>query len=221
MAKKLTAKQRKARKRASYYKAEYQRNVDALKYLYRFGVPIPTIKTPAKITKTQVKTIRKIYKETKAKIEKYGEDYVDVFTGEAFTKLPTKEQAVKEYRAEQKGETVTFNPDQQYIDEIKDKIRSLTPLRDSDKTDYNYNKNVIPKQEKVKANFEQAIDDAIAKYGAEQVAQTLAKNQFMQRIGNLEEKYTYEIVEDITDGDDGLMVLMDASVDKALLSIKE
>jgi hypothetical protein len=41
----------------------------------------------------------------------------------------------------------------------------------------------------------------------------------MQRIGNLEEKYTYEIIEDITDGDEGLMVLMDASVDEALLEI--
>ena len=40
----------------------------------------------------------------------------------------------------------------------------------------------------------------------------------MQKIGNLEEKYTYQIIEDMTDGDDGLLVLMDASVNAALLS---
>ena len=94
----------------------------------------------------------------------------------------------------------------------------LNPLRDSDKTEKNYQKNVVPKQENIKKNFLQAIDDAISKYGQEQVAETLAKNQYMQKIANLDEKYTYQIVEDMTDGDEGLLSLMDASVDAALLS---
>ena len=219
MAKKLTAKQRKARKRASYIKAEYKKNVEAIRFLQRFGIDMPTIKTPTKITKTSLKTIRKLYAQTRMKVEKYEGEYVDVTTGEIYSKLPTKEEAVKTYRQEQAGTTIAFDPVSEYIQELKDKINMLKPLRDSDKTEKNYQKNVVPKQQQVKANFIQAIDNAIAKYGAEKVAQTLSQNQYMQRIGNLEEKYTYEIVEEITDGDDGLMVLMDASVDEALLDI--
>lgn len=219
MAKKLTAKQRKARKRASYIKSEYKKNVEAIYFLQRFGVDIPTIKTPSKITKTSLKTIRKLYKQTRSKIDKYADDYVDVTTGEVFTTLPTKEEAVKLYREEQATSPTPFDPYGTYIDEIKNKINMLNPLRDSDKSVENFERNVLPKQQEVKANFIQAIDDAIAKYGQEKVAQTLAQNKYMERIGNLEEKYTYEIVEEITDGDDGLMVLMDATVDEALLDI--
>ena len=219
MAKKLTSRQRQARKRASYYRTEYKKNVEALRFLQRFGIDMPIIKTPQKITKTSLKNIRKLYKQTRSKITKYENVYVDVTTGEIFEKLPSKEQAVKTYREEQQQGLTTFNPDEQYIQELKDKINALTPLRDSDKTERNYQKNVVPKQQQVKANFIQAIDDAIAKYGTDRVAETLSRNQYMQRIGNLEEKYTYEIIEDITDGDEGLMVLMDASVDEALLEI--
>jgi hypothetical protein len=219
MAKKLTSRQRQARKRASYYRSEYKKNVEALRFLQRFGIDMPIIKTPQKITKTSLKNIRKLYKQTRSKVTKYEGIYVDVTTGEIFEKLPSKEQAVKTYREEQQQGLSTFNPDEQYIQELKDKINALTPLRDSDKTERNYQKNVVPKQQQVKANFIQAIDDAIAKYGTDKVAETLSRNQYMQRIGNLEEKYTYEIIEDITDGDEGLMVLMDASVDEALLEI--
>lgn len=219
MAKKLTSRQRQARKRASYYRTEYKKNVEALRFLQRFGIDMPIIKTPQKITKTSLKNIRKLYKQTRSKITKYENVYVDVTTGEIFEKLPSKEQAVKTYREEEQQGLTTFNPDEQYIQELKDKINALTPLRDSDKTERNYQKNVVPKQQQVKANFIQAIDDAIAKYGTDRVAETLSRNQYMQRIGNLEEKYTYEIIEDITDGDEGLMVLMDASVDEALLEI--
>lgn len=219
MAKKLTSRQRQARKRASYYRSEYKKNVEALRFLQRFGIDMPIIKTPQKITKTSLKNIRKLYKQTRSKVTKYEGIYLDVTTGEIFEKLPSKEQAIKTYREEQRQGLSTFNPDEQYIQELKDKINALTPLRDSDKTERNYQKNVVPKQQQVKANFIQAIDDAIAKYGTDRVAETLSRNQYMQRIGNLEEKYTYEIIEDITDGDEGLMVLMDASVDEALLEI--
>ena len=219
MAKKLTSRQRQARKRASYYRSEYKKNVEALRFLQRFGIDMPIFDTPQKITKTSLKNIRKLYKQTRSKITKYDNVYVDVTTGEIFEKLPSKEQAVKTYREEQQQGLSTFNPDEQYIQELKDKINMLTPLRDSDKTERNYQKNVVPKQQQVKANFIQAIDDAIAKYGTGKVAETLSKNRYMQRIGNLEEKYTYQIIEDITDGDEGLMVLMDASVDEALLEI--
>lgn len=219
---KLTAKQRRTRKRASYYKSEYKKTVEAIRFIQRFGVDmdIPIIKEPKKITKTSVKAVREIYKRTRRQVERTFSDYefVDEYTGEVYQKLPTKEEAAKAYREEQLGGSTPFDPYEQYIEDLKTKIEMLSPLRDSDKTEKNYQKNVVPKQENIKKNFLQAIDEAIAKYGQEKVAETLAQNQYMQKIGNLEEKYTYQIVEDMTDGDDGLLVLMDASVDAALLS---
>lgn len=221
MAKRLTAKQRKARKRASYYKSEYYKNLDAIKYLQRFGAPEVKVKTPEKITKTSLRMIQKLYKQTKGRVSTEYGGYLDMQTGEVLQKLPTKEVAVKEYRQEVRGESVytPYNPYADTIEEIKAKVNELTPLRDSDKTEKNYQKNVVPKQQQVKANFMQAIDDAIAKYGEQKVAETLSANSFMQRIANLEEKYTYEIIEDMTDGDDAILSLIDASVDEALLDI--
>lgn len=215
---KLTAKQRKARKRASYYKSEYKKNVEAIQFLQRFGIDMPIIKEPKKITKSSLSAIRKIYEQTKRKIDKYDNEYVDITTGEVFAKLPTKAEAVKIVKEEKEQGYIPFDPYEQYIEDIKTKIEMLSPLRDSDKTEKNYQKNVVPKQENIKKNFLQAIDDAISKYGQEQVAETLAKNQYMQKIANLDEKYTYQIVEDMTDGDEGLLTLMDASVDAALLT---
>ena len=222
--KKLTAKQKAARKRASYYKAEYKKNLEAIYYLMRF-TELPYIKVPQKITKTSVKTIRKIYQQTKSKIDTYetgfGQKvYVDM-SGMEYVSLPSKEEASKIYREEKQGKKIEqFDPIADYIDEIKLKMLSLTPLRDSNKTEDNYQKNVVPKLEKVKDNFLQAIDDAIAKYGEQRVAETLAKNDYMQRIGDMELKYTYQIVDEMTDGDSGMMKLLDASVDSALLKIK-
>ena len=219
MAKKLSARQIKARKTASYVRREYQRNVEAIKYLERFGVTMPKINTPKKITKTSLKAIRKLYKQTRSKLQPYYHgEYVNLETGEIITKLPTKKEAARQYREEQQESYIpyTFNPDEQYIQDIKSKVNALTPLRDSDKSEKNYQKNVVPKQQEIKATFIQAIDDAIAQYGVERVAQTLAQNQYVQKIGNLEEKYTYQIMEEIEDGDSELINLMDASVDEAL-----
>ena len=217
MAKKLTARQRKARKQASYVKAEYYKNVDAIRYLKRFGVTAQ-ISIPNKITKASLKAIRRIYKETRRGIKTYegSNEYVDITTGEVFTKIPTKAEAVREYRKEERGEIPRYDPDSQYIDELKNKINSLKPLRDSDKTEKNYNKNVVPKLEKAKSDFSQAIDKAIGEFGLAIVAETLAADKYMNRIEELENKYTYEIVEDISDGDDGLIMLMNTSAETAL-----
>ena len=218
MAKKLTARQRKARKRASYYKYEYNKTVDAIRFIQRFGVDmdIPIIKEPKKITKTSLKTVREIYKKTRRQIERTFSDYefVDEYTGEVYQKLPTKKEAAKAYREEQREGVTPFDPYDNYFTELKERIDSITPRRDSDKTEENYQRNVVPIQDKIKTNFKQAIDDAIAKYGEERIANRLAGNQYMQRIANLDEKYTYEIVEDISNGD--LFTLFDASVSDAL-----
>lgn len=219
---KLTAKQRKARKRASYIRSEYYKNFDALQYLKDFA-KVKDIKIPNKITKRSLEAIRKKYKEVRSSIQQLtGGGYMNPETGEYLEKLPTKKEMVKEVRREQPYREdraqgteapAEFNPDLQYLEELRSKIYSLTPLRDSDKTDKNYQKNVVPKFEEARNRIIGAIDYAIAKAGAEEIAQLLAGNNFIQRIANLEEKYTHEIVESI---DDDLVPLIEASVDEAL-----
>ena len=61
------------------------------------------------------------------------------------------------------------------------------------------------------------IDDAIAQYGTEAVANALASNGYMQRIANIEEKYAFEIIESIEDSEaDGLVPLMDATLEDVM-----
>lgn len=216
MAKKLTARQRKARKHAAYIKAEYYKNIDAIRYLERFGVT-KDIKIPKKITKKSLESIRRIYKEVRSNVKEYDLfGYVDLTTGEIFKKLPTKAEMVKEYRSD---EQAAFNPDQQYIDELKERIETLTPLRDSTKTRRNYEKNVVPKLEKAKDDFGNAIDEAISRYGLSIVANSLAQNKYMQRVANLEEKYAYQVIGEITDGDESLISLISTSAEEALDSV--
>ena len=222
---KLTAKQRKARKRASYIRSEYYKNFDALQYLKDFA-KVKDIKIPNKITKRSLEAIRKIYKEVRSSIQQLaGGGYMNPETGEYLEKLPTKKEMVQEVRREQpyredraQGAEAPegFNPDLQYLEELRSKLYSLTPLRDSDKTDRNYQKNVLPKFEEARNRILGAIDYAVVKAGAEGVAAILAGNNFIQRIGNLEEKYTHEIIESI---DDDLVPLIEASVDEALENI--
>jgi hypothetical protein len=219
MAKKLSTRQKAARKKAAYVKAEYYKNVDAIRYLERFGVT-KDIKIPQKITKASLKSIRRIYKEMRAGVKPYEgtKDYVDLTTGEVFEKLPTKAQAVKTYRQEQKEQAETFDPDRQYIEEIKNKISSISPKYDKSKTQKNYDKNVQPKLQKAEQDFSTAIDNAIANYGLEIVANVLADNNYMRRIENLDEKYAFEIIEDISDDGD-LAILMNESAQSALSAL--
>ena len=127
-----------------------------------------------------------------------------------------REQPYREDRAQGAEAPEGFNPDLQYLEELRSKLNSLTPLRDSNKTDKNYQKNVLPKFEEARNRILGAIDYAVVKAGAEGVAAILAGNNFIQRIGNLEEKYTHEIIESI---DDDLVPLIEASVDEALENI--
>lgn len=231
--KKLTAKQRKAHKRASYVRSEYYKTYDALDYLRDF-TKVKDIKIPSKITMKSLKAIRKIYKEAKASITKYEGEYVNRTTGEIFEKIPTKKEMVKavrseptqqyrQYRAEPQKSPATFDPDEQYLQDLKyeieqlntsrQEIEDLTPLRDSAKTQQNYDKNVAPRFEKAQTKLLDAIDEAIANFGAQQVAHILANNTFVERIENLKQKYTYEIEEAI---ESSILPLIEESVNTAL-----
>lgn len=230
MAKKLTARQRKARKHASYVKAEYYKNVDAIKYLERYGVT-KDITIPNKITKNSLQSIRRIYKEMRASVEKISErgEYIAVkgiTQGEVVTKLPTKSQAAKEYREEvkgiQQGLYKPFDADGGYIDELKQKIDMLNPVQSTSQTDLYYNKKVKKQLAGAKKRLLDEIDDAIKKYGMNIVAHALEDNDYMQKIDEYEMRYTYEII-DATGGyannDTTLFDAIDASVQDTLVNL--
>lgn len=210
---KQTAAQRKAKRRAAYYRREYFKNFDALAYL-ESAVKIKKINIPNKITKRSLESIRKIYNKARKEAKALGWE------------LPTKQemaqtireeptQAYRQYRAEPE-EPTGFDPDLQYLEELRDKLNSFMPRRDSTKTDANFQKNVIPKFEEARLRIIGSLDYAIAKTGASEIAAILAGNNFIQRIANLEEKYAHEIIESI---DDDLIPLIEAGVNEALDNI--
>ena len=204
MAKKLTAKQRKARKHAAYVRAEYYKNVDAIRFLERFGVTAD-VKIPKKITKKSLQGIRKIYKEMRSNvlssINEHGEYVVEkgLEAGAIYYQLPTKEASAKEYKAELKlystGKVKPFNADEGYIDELKQKIQMLEPMISSTQSKQYYEEKVEPKLDSAKQRIIDSIDDAIKKYGSDIVSHALEDSHYMQKIDELEMKYTYELVE--------------------------
>lgn len=236
---KQTATQRKAKQRAAYYRREYYATREAIEFMQGF-TPVKLPKIPSKITKTSLKSIRKLYKETRQKIKPMRTGgYLDVSTGEFFETLPTKkemvkkvraEQAYRQYRAEPEEAPPTFDPDAQYIDTIKEKLEAISQVNDAHqavetaqprkedprvKTEQNFERNVKPKFDEAMNRILGAIDAAVAQVGYVEAARILAENDFMQRIENLEEKYTYEIIEG--QGEDGdIVTMIEASVTAAL-----
>lgn len=235
--KKLTERQKKARKHAYYVRSEYYKNIDAIDYL-RDYVKIAPIKLSNKPTMRQLHIVQEIYKKAKAEIDKLGDYFVNLTTGEITESLPTKKQMVQEVRSERTQEyrqnraepeeaPSTFDPDMQYIQDLKDRINqtralaeTLTNRRDASKTEANYEKHALQPFLEAKQRLLSKIDYAIAKLGVVEAASILADDYFMQRIANLDEKYAYEIVGEI-DGDnggDGLLGLLDSSISTALNS---
>lgn len=237
--KKLSAKerrQREAQKRAAYIRAEYYKNVDALDYLRSFG-KVPTIKTPSKITKASLKSIRKIYKEVKRSIPKTDGYYVDIDSEgtRLLSKLPTKEEMAREvaeeptqqYRKDRRKlpkvqVKQADDYDAQYLDDLKRKILQIEGKGEPSKSEKNYDKNVKPKLEEAKSDWIAKIDEAVAKYGAQVVAKALAANDYMQHIANMDEMYAFKIIESLEDSEsDGMKPLMDASLLDAMKQLKE
>lgn len=232
--KRLTKAQRKARAHARYVRAEYYKNFDAIAYLRDF-IKIPELKIPNKITTASLKKIRSIYNEAKRNIQQLDGGYLNLETGELIESLPTKRQMVKEvrqeqpyrqYRAEPEEAPDYFNPYEQYLEELRrritemystrEQIDNLMPLRDSNKTQANYEKNVLTKFTQAQTRLLAKFDYAVTKLGASEAASILASDAFIQKIENLEEKYTYEIIDSI---DDDINPFIDASVEAALDAI--
>ena len=105
----------------------------------------------------------------------------------------------------------------QSLESTREQVNSLVPLRDSNKTEHNYEKNVLPKFTQAQNRLLAKIDYAISKLGLAGAAQALAGNVFVAKIDSIEEKYTHEIIESI---DDDILPFIDASVEAALDNIE-
>ena len=225
--KKLTATQRKARKKAAYYKREYYKTYRAIEYMRSLS-NLPPVKMPAHINKKTLETIRKKYKQYRKEAERQG------------ASLPSKAEMARaelEYYRSAWRQSQEIAPEgvdiaMQSIDAIRDKINALMsvnekrqkvstaqPKEEQGKTPENFNKNVRPKFEEVKNNLLGIIDQAVATLGVEKAADVLADSTFMQRVENLEEKYTFELLEDATDDSD-ILALIDASIEDALSDVE-
>ena len=223
---KLTARQRKAHKRASYIRREFNKTFNAIDYMSDFTQKL-AIERKTKPTMRDLKRIRNIYNIMRKSIKKQDGYYLNLTTGEVLERLPTKEemsQAVKSeptqaYREslESMEETPSdFNPDIQYLNSIIERIQNLTPLRDSNKTEHNFQKNVLPKFTEAQNRLLAQIQTAINKLGEAEAASIIASDSFMMRIENLEEKYSHEIIESI---DDDLNPFIQSSIAYALDNI--
>lgn len=228
---KLSARQKAARKHKSYLRAEYYKNYDALEYLRNF-MYVKDVLIPQEITEASVRYIRKIYKEARANLKQYNETgYVDIVYGKHMTKAPTLTEMARQARAKDPEKTwrkkrpkkspptpdgqpigEPFNPDQEYIDDFKTRLRTITPKVDK-------SKNREAKVTAAKDAWLDAIDNAIKKYGAQQVAQTLAQDNYIQRLENIPEQYAYELIDDAYDYAEEMDELVNSSVTEALTAL--
>lgn len=215
--KRLTAKQRKQHKRASYIRTEYYKTFDAISYMMEYGGSDAgkiKLNIPSKITKRSLDSIRKKYKELRTKLDK--KNYV----------LPTKKEMVKwvrneptqEYRrsraqAGTRTAPPSFDPNTDYLDDLRGALEELKPLKPQGNSDKFYTEKLLPKFEEAKLRILGTIDYARVKLGDTETAEILAANQFIGRIENLQEKYTHEMMESI---DDDLIPLIESAVGEAL-----
>lgn len=212
--KKLTAAQRKAHKKASYYKSEYWKTFDALSFLSD-SIKIPEIKVPKKITKTSLQSIRKVYTQVRQKATMSG--YV----------LPTKEEMAKavqdtptqQYRRkraqpdyEVPASYMDFNAADSYLEYLRDVISSVAPLPATVGTEKKWEYD-LKRADEAKQRLIGQLDFARMKVGEEALAQTLADNDYVRRIENLQESYAHDIVESI---DDDLIPFIDSAIGNAL-----
>ena len=222
--KKLTVSQKKANRRKAYTRREYYKNIDAIDYMRDF-VNVEEIKIPKKITKSSLKKVQKIYREAKKivqeEIKEVGAAFSKV-TGEIIESVKSKKEIVKEIRTQEpyrqsratpKRAPKDFNPDEDYIAEIRSLIDEISPMRETMHSNKYYEEKLLPKFNEAKNRILGSIDYARMKAGEAETAAILAANQFVQRVANLQEKYTYEIIESI---DDDLIPLIESSIGEAL-----
>lgn len=195
--KKLSAREKKARKRRVYVRYEYYLTIDALDYLGQMGAELK-FKIASKPSIASLKKIRKYYNKVKKDLTK--KNWV----------IPTKREMAKQVREEQpyrrsrvaqkqyEEAPVTFQPDTDYIDELISKISQLDGKDRTKTTPHNeeYNKQRL---QEAKNRFFDQLSYARLKVGDVDLAQALAESDFISHVDEMQVKYDYEIVDGLDD----------------------
>lgn len=195
--KKLSAREKKAKKKREYVRYEYNLTIDALDYLQQMGAELK-YKIVSKPTMRSLKAIRNLYNKVKKELQK--KNWV----------LPTKREMAKQVREEQpyrrsRGTAKqyeeapdTFQPDTDYIEELISKVSQMQGKDRTQTTARNEEYNKARLQD-AKNRFFDKLAYARIKVGDVDLAQALASSAFIEHIDEMQVKYDYEIVDGLDD----------------------
>lgn len=211
MARKLSARERKARKQRSYTRYEYNLTIDALDYLNMMGAGIDynIVSNP---TKASLRKIRNIYKKATKELKK--KNWV-VPTKREMAKV-VREESTQAYRRSRAKEQVeapsTFEPETDYINDL---ISTITMLQGAERT--TDNRKTLEKDTQLLEEAKQRLLDKLefvrTKVGDVDLADKLAEDDFIAHIEEMKVKYDYEIIDGI---DDNFIPALDSAMNDVL-----
>lgn len=211
MARKLSARERKARKQRSYTRYEYNLTIDALDYLNMMGADIDynIVSNP---TKASLRKIRNIYKKATKELKK--KNWV-VPTKREMAKV-VREESTQAYRRSRAKEQVeapsTFEPETDYINDL---ITTITMLQGAERT--TDNRKTLEKDTQLLEEAKQRLLDKLefvrTKVGDVDLANKLAEDDFIAHIEEMKVKYDYEIIDGI---DDNFIPALDSAMNDVL-----
>lgn len=197
MARKLSARERKARKQRSYTRYEYNLTIDALDYLNMMGADIDynIVSNP---TKASLRKIRNVYK--KATKELKQKNWV-IPTKREMAKT-VREESTQAYRRSRVKEQIeapsTFEPETDYINDL---ITTITTLQGAERT--TDKRKTLEKDTQLLEEAKQRLLDKLqfvrTKVGDVDLAEKLAVDDFIAHIEEMKVKYDYEIIDGIDD----------------------
>lgn len=211
MARKLSARERKARKQRSYTRYEYNLTIDALDYLNMMGADIDynIVSNP---TKASLRKIRNIYKKATKELRK--KNWV-VPTKREMAKA-VREESTQAYRRSRAREQVeapsTFEPETDYINDL---INTITTLQGAERTTAKRQTSEKDTQllEEAKQRLLDKLEFVRTKVGDVDLANKLAEDDFISHIEEMKVKYDYEIIDGI---DDNFIPALDSAMNDVL-----
>ena len=217
MAKKVSARAKRAKRRKAYYRREYIKNLAAISELSELGqVQAPKITVPKNITKASLKKIRKQYAETKKKVKKKIAKKEQKKPSQV--ELPTKKELAESAmedptQAYRWNKGSWFDPGQMWLDSLLATLEDVRPVRMSHQSQDSYEKMLEELYYPAVERLKQRINFAVTKAGAYEVSQTLAGDVYISRVLEISYYYVEQAVSYI-DGE--LSELLDQAVSEAL-----
>lgn len=211
--KKLTARQKKARKKKQYVRYEYNLTIDALDYLNEVGASIK-FKLTTNPTAASLKSIRNVYNKAVKKLKK--QNWV-LPTKKEMAKTVREEQPYRSSRARRMTEQAppSFQPDTDYLEQL---LEAVSNLEGKERTATNQHKEDYNKArlQEAKDRLSDKLAYARMKAGDTELAEQLAADDFIQHVDEMNVRYDYEIVDGI---DDTLIPMLESAMYNVLDNI--